>query len=371
MQNKTFHYETHDLINAFITAFDDIVISRYNKNREEKETIKVRYVYAPKERVMFDIVNKAQNITLPAVAISVNSLARDESRVFNKIYGFDAAQMVHTGNNDVLVRRHIGMPVPVNIEINMSIIANYQLDIDQIVSNFVPYNNPYVILSWKIPTGFKLSNIQEIRSEVLWGGNISYTQPIDTTGTDKFRFTADTSFTIKGWLFPSAPHDPLKNIYFINNNFYVTRMMDEEKFTGFVVGKDLEYAPLSGTPVITNMYHTVNNKVHEVFDEVILEDYNDNTLTLLGKRFEYTTQVWLSSYDTDLGMGPISSVGFDYYDPVFGYALPLSSYKVLTPNTLTVEIPKIISSSMFDIVVINEIGWASTAHKDLVIQYVV
>ena len=48
------------------------------------------------------------------------------------------------------------MPVPVNLEVSMSILARYMQDVDQIVSNFVPYNNPYIILSWKVPDDYRI-----------------------------------------------------------------------------------------------------------------------------------------------------------------------------------------------------------------------
>jgi hypothetical protein len=35
-----------------------------------------------------------------------------------------------------------------------SIITNYQSDMDQILSNFVPYSNPYIVICWKIPEEF-------------------------------------------------------------------------------------------------------------------------------------------------------------------------------------------------------------------------
>jgi hypothetical protein len=94
------------------------------------------------------------------------------------------------------------MPVPVNLEVSMSILARYMQDVDQIISNFVPYNNPYIILTWKVPDDYGAEYDQEIRSEVLWSGNLSYSTPTDTTFSEKFRITVDTSFTIKGWLFP-------------------------------------------------------------------------------------------------------------------------------------------------------------------------
>ena len=57
MKNRAFHFEIKDLLTQFVAAFDDVVISRYNKNREARQNIEVRYVFAPKQRVMYDIIN--------------------------------------------------------------------------------------------------------------------------------------------------------------------------------------------------------------------------------------------------------------------------------------------------------------------------
>jgi hypothetical protein len=102
----------------------------------------------------------------------------------------------------------------------MSIITKYQTDMDQILSNFVPYANPYIIIGWKVPEDLGLSLNQEIRSEVLWEGGIALSYPTDISSTDKYRCTADTSFTIKGWLFKTQ-QNPKGLIYYINNNFNV------------------------------------------------------------------------------------------------------------------------------------------------------
>ena len=76
MKNRAFHFEIKDLLTQFIAAFDDVVIKRYTRggrDREEptgnvlertpKQDVEVRYVFAPKQRVMYDIINKAQNLT--------------------------------------------------------------------------------------------------------------------------------------------------------------------------------------------------------------------------------------------------------------------------------------------------------------------
>ena len=73
------------MLTQFVAAFDDIVIGRFNKAREEQDKINVRYVYAPKQRVLYDIVNKAKTITLPVVTVNIANIARDNNRVFNKL----------------------------------------------------------------------------------------------------------------------------------------------------------------------------------------------------------------------------------------------------------------------------------------------
>lgn len=202
----------------FVAAFDNVIIKRYNSIREEQDQIQVRYVYSPKQRVLFDIVNRSQNLTLPVIAVSINSVSRDNERVFNKIAGF-YTNKTQTESNRGATSAYMRTPVPVNISVNMSILAKYQSDMDQIISNFVPYNDPYIIISWKIPEAAGLSIPQEIRSEVLWDGSLNMTYPTDINASDKYRISADTSFTIKGWLFKDLSKNAVSNIFFIDNNF--------------------------------------------------------------------------------------------------------------------------------------------------------
>lgn len=200
------------MVSQFVAAFDDVVIDRYNKSREVVDKIQVRYLYSPKQRVVHDIVNKAQNITIPAVAVSVGSVQRDQDRVFNKIFGqYDVPE--HTATS-----RFLPSPVPVNIDMKMSIITKFQTDMDQILSNFVVYSNPYIVISWKLPNTFTNETV-EIRSEVLWDGNIALNYPDELQANTTARITADTSFTIKGWLFPYSSSLSGSNIFTVDTNF--------------------------------------------------------------------------------------------------------------------------------------------------------
>ena len=204
----------------FVAAFDDVVISRYNRERAIKDKIQVRYVYAPKQRVVHDLVNKARHITLPVVAVSIAGIQRDEKRVFNKLAGSYFKQTnTTTLTGDVSREDFIKQPIPIDITVNMSILTKFQTDMDQILSNFIPYTNPYIVISWKVPPQFATID-QEIRTEVIWNGSLNMTYPTETNASDAYRVSADTSFTVKGWLF--AKHSNPVNTIFTVDTLYTT-----------------------------------------------------------------------------------------------------------------------------------------------------
>jgi hypothetical protein len=208
MRNYTFNFEVETMINQFMGAMDDIIVKRYNKEREPQSQIKARFVYAPKQRVLADLLDKAQNLQLPVVAVYLGGLTRDSSRVFNKLAGS------HREPIDSSVYRKILQPTPIDLNINLTILTRYQKDMDQIITNFVPYFDPYIVISWRTPAVPE----QEIRSVVNWSGNIGLTYPTDINSTVVARVQADTQFTIKGWMFKAEPK-PDANIFNIFSTF--------------------------------------------------------------------------------------------------------------------------------------------------------
>ena len=311
------------MLTQFVAAFDDIVIGRFNKAREEQDKINVRYVYAPKQRVLYDVVNLNKTITLPVVAINVTGISRDQTRVFNKIDGF----VYQGGQNEDTFSKKIKAPVPVNISISCSILTRYQTDMDQIISNFVPFCNPYVVISWKVPEKFDLSKDQEIRSEVLWSGDINLDYPIETTGSQKARVTADTTFTIKGWLFKDT-EDSQGNIFKIDAEFYNESLLqsyDDNYATlsgntytfdtsAGLVNEETNTITISGAPSINSIFYNNNMLLNNLTLQLgSLETNGDvNNVILNGKRFDKLTGLLLSSnnanyFDTLTGV-PLSTI---------------------------------------------------------------
>lgn len=197
------------MITMFASAMDDIVVKRYNRYREAQDSIRCRFVYAPKQRVLADLLDKAQTLQLPVIALTNGGIARDPSRVWNKIQGSYLTDPDPTNAKKML------QPVPIDLTINMTILTRFQEDYDQIVTNWVPYFDPYIVVSWRTPS----MPDYEIRSQVIWSGNVTATYPYDIDSSKVARVEGTTSFTFKGWLFKAAPSSPEGRIFKINTNY--------------------------------------------------------------------------------------------------------------------------------------------------------
>ena len=356
MKDYTYFFEIKNLLTQFVAAFDETTIKRYNKDRVPEEVIDVRYVLAPKQRVMYDIVNKAQNLTLPVVAVNVTSIIRDNERVFNKINN------LHSFVNE-RESRVMKMPVPINISVSMSILARYMEDMDQILSNFIPFNNPYIILSWKEPTGVA-NEVFEIRSEVLWDGSISITNPTDTTYSDKFRVVADTTFTIKGWLFKDK-NEIATPIYYIDSNFNLPNSnaainIYTESDLDTLSATTMDTVSISAYPSITNLWYNYQSNLQPIYTNLTLNGTltANNNFIIYGYNFDYTTAIALSSNNNTL-YNNLTSFSTAEMGTVSGFKL--SSYEILSNNILSVKIPYTLNTGFIDILITNPAGYASTS----------
>ena len=372
MKNYTYNFEIKDLLTQFVAAFDDTVIKRFNRAGAPEQEVEVRYVFAPKQRIMHDVVNKAQNLQLPVVAVNLTSVSYDTDRVFNKLHNFDNASGVNSASS-------IRTPTPVNLTVNMSILCRYMQDMEQILSNFIPYADPYIVLAWKEPVSDALdSDVIEIRTEVLWDQTINLNTPTETTYSDKFRIIADTSFTIKGWLFRNQ-NETSNPIYFIENNFIntsptysfnqaLTSLEYEAFFDSLTAdaGYDIDTISLSGIPEITNVYFNTSASLLEVNGPITVTSgaytYNTNSYTLLGSHYNETEFVLLSSNST-LTSG-FTSLSTTYTGAVSGYLLPAANWTVLSDEVINITLPLLLDSGKFDIIIKNPAGWKTSAEID-------
>lgn len=301
---------------------------------------------------MYDIVNLAQNLTLPVVAINITSVTRDSSRIFNKldnIYNFSNERE----------SRNVKMPIPVNIEVSMSILTRYMEDMDQILSNFIPFTNPYIILSWKEP--MTSGETIEIRSEVLWNDTINLTSPVDTTYAEKIRIVADTSFTIKGWIFKTK-NEAATPIYFIDTNYTIVNKIDTLLYEPLSTRNTYtESFKISGYPTVTNVFYNTAGSIIPIETNLTLNQTlsNTNSILLYGNNYQYTTSILLSSSNPNITSG-YTSVSTARMGSVSGFKLPKTYYQILNTNMLAVNVPYLSGIGKFNIVVLTPAGYATT-----------
>jgi len=362
VQNYNYHWEIKDLLTQFLQAFDGAIVKRFNNTRQAGSAVAVRYVYAPKQRVLFDLVDKAQTITLPAVAFHISSISRDVSRVFNKIEGNYYPATIND-NKEV----HELQPVPVNITVNISIMTRFQTDMDQILSNFVPWSDPYFIISWTrdgLP-------YKEIRTEVLWDGNLRLGYPMDLNNNQPARVTCDTSFTIKGWLFKSDV-SPVGRIYKIDSNFYAVSAIPQSESAYGNIYSILN--ALNGTEYNETVTVSARPFINYT-DRWLTPTSLSGTCTLLGDMFDKVNAVYLSGSVPGMfgggGTGPnpygyvtlsafstIPSLSAKY--PTLTGLVPALNYTTLTNNKMIVNYQAPIDAAnggFFDIILVNPAGY--------------
>ena len=348
MQKYTFHHEIRDTLAQFLQAFDGAIVKRYNESRTAANVIGVRYVYSPKQRVLHDLVNRAQHITLPAVAFWISGINRDPSRVFNKLEGrYWTNNFIEPYNTAVSDR--ILQPVPIDIEVSVSILTRFQTDMDQILSNFVPYNDPYFIISW---TRDGMPGL-EIRSEVLWNGNLAMGYPVEQQAIQPTRVTCDTSFTIKGWVF-KYDADAVGKILKIDTNFY----------------------PVSASPTLENIDDIIDPNLTEMFvlsaapqiqytSRYLLPVSASGIIDLYGDMFSWTTSVYVSGasgmfIDSSTADPFVLTPNLSAIYPPLGNVAPAINYVVQSDNKIVITYPPPQLPGAVVLYVVNNAGYAAT-----------
>jgi hypothetical protein len=212
MNQYTYDFEVQTMSTVLINAFSDIIIKRFAVDKKSQDQIKTRVVYAPKQRVLADLLDKDQNLQLPVMSVNIGGINRDDTRVFNKILG-----TYFTPPNSTASVHDKGV-LPVDVTYNISIMTRFQQDMDQILSHLLPYINPYFVVSWRTPS----RPDHEIRSKVIWNGSVNIQYPVEQSANQVARVVADLTFTFKGWLFQQS--ETIENIFVFDTNLISTNL---------------------------------------------------------------------------------------------------------------------------------------------------
>lgn len=341
METYTYNFEISTLVAQFLDTLNGIKIKRWDRSAshsaptQKGATITPTFLYSPKQRVIHDVINNQAQHRLPVISCSIGGIARDVGRVFNKLEGPDFSYDEGGG------RASLKQPVPIDLEMNVSIMSKYQEDIDQIITNFIPYTDDYTVVSWPSPYAAN----QEIRTVISWSGNVSLEYPTDTTHTDHFRVIGNTSFTIKGWLFKAEGDATGGFIHNIHTYFYAVSDIycDYSSNVANQGSANTDYEVISGRPTITNAM------------PLGYIPCSDDSITISGSMFDFTSAFFISGAD----LQPVEY--FDFSTTAVSANVPSFSGLRVYPNVVsqslaTFSIPAITATSNIDVIAINAAG---------------
>ncbi len=192
MKYRSYNRELRTSTAQLLDVFSSVVIDRRDNQNNIQKLINVSCVYGNRSRILKSLENRNKTLKLPLISISMGNLSRDGSRV-------------HDTHNGIINQRQewkfnpiYNTPVPINIEYEMTIVTKLHEDMDQIISNFIPFTNPDFYVVWPNPKNPAIN----LKSQIVWNTDMNIQFPNEITENDPYRFTATTTFTYKTWMFP-------------------------------------------------------------------------------------------------------------------------------------------------------------------------
>lgn len=350
MNQYTYDFEIQTMVTMFINAMSDIVIKRFNVHKSSENQIKTRIVYAPKQRVLNDLLNRDQNLVLPVMACYIGGIARDQGRVFNKIVG----SFNKLDDGRVLNEKQ---PLPIDLTINVSVMTRYQSDMDQILSHLIPYINPYFAVSWRTPARPDF----EIRSNVFWNGSVNVQYPTDLQANQVARCVADLSFVFKGWVFQAVPTENVGNIYTINSSYVNDPKLEYYDTKPYSIYKDeltssddnydfIQYKAVPPKPKVIEPHQIHVNKYTQI--------------NLFGTGFKNALNVYLSGSpvkNASETFSPFSSLSaLSAANPsFFAYKLPVTDWRLVEDQHITLLVPSLTSTGNVDVIIEGPAGYGT------------
>lgn len=176
----------------FMKLFRNIRIERTD-TYGEKSVINVNCVLGQRSRILKNWQNAEKRATmkLPMIAINRTGYVRNGERLNNLHNEVKYEMTSHYRKYDLLT------PVPIDISYDVSIIAKYPSDIDQIASNFMIFFNSDIYVSMEHPKyeGIILNN------QIIMSDSVSEEHPDELDGSTDDFITTTFQFTFKTYLF--------------------------------------------------------------------------------------------------------------------------------------------------------------------------
>jgi hypothetical protein len=299
-----FEYFYHEIIKktvvAFGTLFNKIKIQKKDKSGKILSIIDVPIAYGPTQKFLSRLeqspdLNRPFQITLPRMSFEITGINYDPKRKTTITQTF-----ISTDKLNNLKSKKAFMPVPYDVEFELSIMTKHNDDMLEIIEQILPYFQP----SYNITIDL-LESIGEKRDIPIILNSISMQDDYEGDFSTRRSLIYTLKFTTKTYLFgPISDND-------------ISSEIIKKVSIGFVSGdksrvpsRDLTYTvePKAIKSYTNNIATTISNDVQITDNEIKVENSNqipensyitiNNETILVTSKFNNTLKVERGKYNT-------------------------------------------------------------------------
>jgi len=207
-----FEYFYHEILRrtivSFGSLFNNITIKHKNNSNDVVSVIKVPFAYGPTQKFLARLnqspdLNKPIQITLPRMSFEFTGLTYDSTRKSTTTQTFTAKSAT-----DGKETKKVYLPVPYNLQFEVSIMSKLNDDALQIIEQILPYFQPAYTMTVEL-----VDEINEKRDVPVILENITMQDDYEGDFTTRRVLIYTLRFTVKTYLFgptSSATKDIIK-----------------------------------------------------------------------------------------------------------------------------------------------------------------
>jgi hypothetical protein len=245
MFKQSFYFSTiRKYVTLFGTLFDNISITRTDKNGRLNDFIKVPITYSPKEKMLARIIQDP-NLdrpsavpSLPLMAFEMTTIGYDSDRKLSTV-----KKIITSDPSNADKMKYQYNPVPYNFGFTLHVMVKNAEDGTKIIEQILPYFTP----DWT--TSVHLVPEMDITMEIpVILTNISQEDAYESDFKERRSLTWTLDFVLKGYVF--GPVKTGKIIKFANSVFYAPQGVTEGDLSKYV-GNTSPVAFLQTRPGLT------------------------------------------------------------------------------------------------------------------------
>jgi hypothetical protein len=286
-----FEYFYHEILRntiiGFGTLFNNINIKHINDSGEEVSVIRVPIAYGPTQKFLARLeqvpdLNKPVQISLPRMSFEFVGLTYDATRKVTTTQTFTTSL-----SSDAKQIRKTFMPVPYNMQFELTIFTKLNDDMLQIIEQILPYFQPAYTLSINL-----VKSIGEKRDIPIILDGVSMDDQYEGSYDTRRSLIYTLRFTAKTYLFgpiSDVSKDVIKkvSIGYVSNGVrdvsYSVEPRAIKNYTGNIltnISKDIDaktnlISVANATSIVAGTYVSIDN------EEMYIKSKSGNTLTVI------------------------------------------------------------------------------------------